>query len=195
VTAQLGSGRSRLRRFMDLVLALAILLALALLAARLEWAGEQRIAGSARIADGDTLVVGEARLRLAGIDAPELAQICRIDGRDWACGRSAKEALSELVSGRPVDCSGKRRDKYRRLLASCSAGGIDLNRTMVERGWAVAYGAYDAEERMARGEARGLWAGSFDRPRDWRVMHGEADDDLGLLEAVLGWLRELFSGT
>ena len=64
---------------------------------------------------------------------------------------------------------------------------------MVERGWAVAYGAYDAEERLAREELRGLWAGSFDRPRDWRVMHGEADDDLGLLDALLGWLRELFS--
>ena len=43
---------------------------------------------------------------------------------------------------------------------------------MVSAGWAVAYGAYDLEERRARAAGAGAWAGTFERPADWRGTHG-----------------------
>lgn len=59
-------------------------------------------------------------------------------------------------------------DKHDRLLAVCSIGDVELNRWMVENGWAVAYGRYRDEERMAENQRRGIWQGRFERPRDWR---------------------------
>jgi endonuclease YncB( thermonuclease family) len=42
---------------------------------------------------------------------------------------------------------------------------------MVAGGHAVAYGAYDGEERAAREARRGIWSSSFDRPAAWRAKH------------------------
>jgi len=36
---------------------------------------------------------------------------------------------------------------------------------------AVAYGAYQAEERDAHEARRGVWASSFERPAAWRARH------------------------
>ena len=63
-------------------------------------------------------------------------------------------------------------DRYRRAVAICSAGTVELNRRMVEDGWATAYerlpSIYSAGEDRARALRRGLWQGYFDRPRQWR---------------------------
>ena len=63
-------------------------------------------------------------------------------------------------------------DRYRRAVAVCSAGAVELNRRMVEDGWAIAYerfpSIYSASEERARAMRRGLWQGYFDRPRQWR---------------------------
>ena len=96
----------------------------------------------------------------------------------YPCGRDARDALRRLIGGRAVTCEGWERDRYGRLLAFCKAGAVDLNRALVEQGWAVAFGDFQAEEFAARQAARGLWAGDFDRPRQWRDTHGsmtEAD--------------------
>ena len=128
--------------------------------------GERR--GAAHVADGDSVAIGGTRLRLVGIDAPELAQTCRADGRTFACGETAKVRLETLIAGRPLDCRWERRDKYGRGLAVCRAGALDLGAAMVRDGWAVAYGAHEAEEAEARRAGRGLWAGSFEWPEDFR---------------------------
>ena len=45
------------------------------------------IAGHAEVTDGDTLRIGATRIRLTGIDAPELAQTCTgQSGKEWPCG-------------------------------------------------------------------------------------------------------------
>ena len=52
------------------------------------------LSGRAVIVDGDTLRLGGERIRLKGMDAPELAQSCTgADGRSWPCGQQAKAAL------------------------------------------------------------------------------------------------------
>jgi endonuclease YncB( thermonuclease family) len=185
--------RGFLRRAFDLFLAVVILGLLALLAARLDRAATLRMAGAAVVNDGDTLTIAGERIRLRGIDAPEYAQTCSRSGAKYACGREAREALRQMIGANSVACSGWQRDRYGRLLGDCTAGPTDLNRSLVEDGWAVAFGGYEAEETSARKAGRGLWAGEFDRPRQWRDTHGSmAEDDHGRLNGLSAWLRMIF---
>lgn len=192
------AGRARrgpLRRLGDLLLAIVILGLLALLAARLDLVPASKPSGRATVADGDSLVIAGERIRLVGIDAPELGQSCAGRAGDYPCGKVARQALVDLIGGRTVDCSGWRRDRYGRLLASCAAGGIELNRRMVESGWAVAYGGFEEEEAAARVGGVGLWQGPFERPRAWRDAHGDAaEGGHDLLSALGDWIRGLFGG-
>jgi endonuclease YncB( thermonuclease family) len=185
--------RSRLRRFADYALAFAILGVFAVIAARLDRVEKAHPAGAPVVNDGDSLTFGTERVRLLGIDAPEYNQTCMRGGKDYACGREARRALAALIGGKPVACEGWEKDRYGRLLATCKAGGVELNRSLVEAGWAVAYGGYSSEERAARAARRGLWAGDFERPRDWRESRGDiADMEHGALASVIHWLRAIF---
>jgi len=130
------------------------------------------ITGKARVIDGDSLRLGSAEVRLKDIDAPEGRQTCTRDGREWDCGEEARRVLTALIGGQPVTCRSVERDKHRRYLGYCSAGGVDLNRAMVERGFAVSFGGYREAERVARDGRRGLWAGEFERPQQWRHERG-----------------------
>ena len=107
--------------------------------------------GRAQVTDGDTIRIGEARIRIKGIDAPEMEQRCSRAGRTYACGETARRALIDLVSGETVRCRAAGRDRYQRILARCTVNGRDIGARMVEDGWAVSYGRdYDPEETRAR---------------------------------------------
>jgi endonuclease YncB( thermonuclease family) len=128
--------------------------------------------GRAQITDGDTIRIGEARIGLKGIDAPEMGQRCSRSGRSYACGETSRRFLIDLVSGENVRCRATGRDRYQRILARCSVHGRDIGARMVEDGWAVSYGRdYDLEETRARHRAAGLWEGELERPQDWRRQH------------------------
>ncbi len=150
-----------------------LLLGLALLAIR--WLPpsepEGKLAGAVRVADGDSLVLAGERVRLKGIDAPELEQFCGVPGRRWPCGRQAARVLQRLTGHGRVICDLFGADRYGRQLGHCRAGNTDLNRAMVEMGWAVAYGDYRREEQAARAARRGVWSGPFAAPRAWRARH------------------------
>jgi endonuclease YncB( thermonuclease family) len=169
----------------DLLLAVAILAAGLLVALRIGDVAALQIEGDAFVHDGDTLTAAGQRVRLLGLDAPEIGQRCAREGGDYACGAAARDALRQMVAGRRVECVGWRRDRYNRLLATCRVDGRDLNAALVRQGWAIAYGDFDAEERDARRERRGVWAGDFDRPADWRSTHGGATETGGDLIARL----------
>jgi endonuclease YncB( thermonuclease family) len=191
-TSASSRSRSPRRWLWDGLLTIAILGLLILLAARLDGAGTRSLDGRAIVNDGDSITLGTERVRLRGIDAPEFAQTCSLNGADYPCGRKSRQALVALIDGRTVSCYGWERDKYDRLLASCTVAGAELNRSQVAAGWAVAYGEYHAEEETARSRGAGLWAGSFDRPRDWREMHGDMSDVEPDATGLLDWLRRLF---
>lgn len=133
------------------------------------------ISGRARLVDGDSFHLGAHEVRLEGIDAPEGPQTCIRNGRSWPCGEDARSELARLIGGREIACRARKRDQHRRLLATCTAGGRDLNAAMVEQGFAVAYGRYEREEKAAAAARRGLWSGEFERPREWRRLHGQAE--------------------
>ena len=187
------ASRGAFRRAFDVFLAVVILGLLVLLAARLDRVEPRRPAGAAVVNDGDTITIAGEKIRLRGIDAPEYSQTCMRAGIKYACGREARETLRKLIGGQAVTCAGWQRDRYGRLLGDCKAGTTDLNRALVEQGWAVAFGSYEAEELAAQRAGRGLWAGEFDRPRQWRDSHGSmAEDDHGRLGAVWSWISGIF---
>ena len=131
------------------------------------------ISGTPRIVDGDTLAIGEVKIRLEGIDAPETDQVCLdADAAKWACGVVARDRLIAHVNGRSIECKHTGTDRYGRTLAVCSVAGDDLNAWMVREGWALAFirssTVYVKEENKARTAKRGLWSGAFIAPWDWR---------------------------
>ncbi|WP_374515971.1 thermonuclease family protein [Niveibacterium sp.] len=127
--------------------------------------------------DGDTITVLSAdqvqhKIRLAGIDAPELGQ---------AWGKNARQTLSGLVFGHQVEVVTSKRDRYQREVGKVLRAGTDINLAVLDAGMAWWYREYAKEQApgdravYSRAEAnaardqRGLWA---DRdpvpPWEWR---------------------------
>ena len=124
-----------------------------------------------RAVDGDTLKQDDKRIRLIGIDAPELSQTCRSNNSVTLCGRDARDALSRLIEG-GVRCNVEGQDRWKRDLAVCfNAQGIDIAQALIEQGWAVPYKyapRYTREFAEARSAKHGMHAGDFILPSDWR---------------------------
>ena len=171
-----------MRRHLPIALIAALIPGVALVAL-LASPAQADVFGAACVTDGDTLVVngkrrhtrcvGGTRVRLFGIDAPELKQKCRhASGRDFLCGRAAASFLLEHVRGRPVECKGNSVDRYGRLIATCFIDGKNLNAMMVSAGWALAFRAhsekYVPQENIARKAKKGIWAMRFVPPWEWR---------------------------
>ncbi|AMO23401.1 thermonuclease family protein [Ramlibacter solisilvae] len=128
------------------------------------------------VSDGDTLSVrpldGRApqRIRIHGIDAPEICQPLGPQGRD---------ALAAKALGKRVVVIAQARDDYQRTVARVRLGREDLGAWMVGRGYAWSYryqrsrGPYWEQEARARRERLGLWQSSRPQsPREFRQRHG-----------------------
>ena len=130
------------------------------------------VTGKAHVTDGDTVKIGDVRVRLHGIDAPEQKQKCRKAGQAWLCGRASTKTLSTLINNQVITCKGDRTDQYGRLIAVCYIETTDLNAAIVETGMAVASRKYSTQyvpnEQSARQNNRGIWTSDFVYPWDWR---------------------------
>ena len=92
------------------------------------------ISGPARVIDGDTVVVGDTRVRLKGVDAAELGT---------ARGESARRVMAMLVTGE-LTCRLTGEKTYRREVGYCTtANGTDINRAIIAQGAALACPRYD----------------------------------------------------
>lgn len=121
--------------------------------------------------DGDSLTLltvenFQIKVRLEGIDAPELKQ---------PFGAASKKALSDLVFGKEVRLEETGKDRYRRTLGNIYIGETWVNLSMVEKGMAwffVRYSkdtALNAAEREARENKVGLWGVNDPIPPwEWR---------------------------
>jgi endonuclease YncB( thermonuclease family) len=106
------------------------------------------------IVDGDTLDVGEIRIRLWGINTPE---------RGKAGYADAKEFLKNLTTNATLNCLAMYYDRWKRTVASCEIDGQDIGRIMVLSGMAIDHkkysnGFYDKAEAQARINKVGFWA-------------------------------------
>ena len=135
-------------------------------------AADDRLDGVARVIDGDTLDVGGVRVRLHGVDAFERGQVCDLPTGGWPCGSAAADALKSRAEGRRLVCQERDTDRYGRKVSRCEHDGVDVARPLVDAGLALAYRRYSADyiaaEDAARARRAGAWAGSFDRPEQWR---------------------------
>ena len=136
-------------------------------------AGEP-IAGPAAIVDGDTIRVGDTRVRLHGIDAPEASQRCNAAvGGTWACGTEATRALRSAIGAHDVSCQPVTVDRYRRTVARCFVGDIDLQAELVRQGLAWAFVRYSHDyvsiEAEARAAHRGIWQADTQTAWDYRA--------------------------
>ena len=124
------------------------------------------------------------KIRLQGIDAPEIKQKCKKPflqisffnfQKDYYCGQVSKKKLIQKIGNKPVKCILIGKDRYKRYLAKCLKGKVDLNRWMVRNGYAVAYKRYSKlyipDENFAKEEKLGLWKGTFVEPEKWRKLN------------------------
>jgi endonuclease YncB( thermonuclease family) len=159
----------------DLLAAILVLAGLVATATHLLHEEDEVVSGFATVVDGDSLRLDHVEIRISGIDAPELRQTCSAAGRTYPCGDVAKKALLDMLAGRVVTCRLSGHDRFGRHLASCETGGADIGAALVGRGFALAYGRYQREEAAAQRQKLQLWAGSFERPSEWRKTHSGQD--------------------
>ena len=120
----------------------------------------------ARVADGDTIEAipsGEqrpVRIRLQGIDAPELSEVF---------GSESLRHLRTLMVDQMVRVSGRDMDRYGRLVARVTVKGQDASVAMLRAGLACHAYARDAalarEESTARSAGTGFWSVNAQKPR------------------------------
>lgn len=107
-------------------------------------ANDTFVCSPVKVVDGDTIGCGNERVRLAGIDTPEMPGHCRV-GRDCAPGDpfKSKAMLESLAANGQITCERQGTDRYGRTLASCSVAGVNLSCELVAKGLAIVrYGGY-----------------------------------------------------
>lgn len=163
-----SSGKRRLGgRFVAAV-------AVAWMGASLAATAAESIRGLPFVADGDTLGFGERRVRLYGIDAPELDQTCDLLGRQVPIGQWAARTLHRLIGRDEVVCYPLTRPTNWHVVGRCHTATIpDLGRAMVEAGFAwdfrrQSHGIYEDDEASARTGKLGVWAGKAACQPPWR---------------------------
>lgn len=125
------------------------------------------------VIDGDTIDVGDVRVRIHGIDAPEQDQKCTSE-QDllWACGAWVSDQVRERLQGQMATCRRIEIDKYGRVVATCKVNGEDIGRALVSDGLTFAYRkysmAYDLDEKGAAVNDRGLHASRVQSPAQYR---------------------------
>lgn len=130
----------------------------------------EQLSGRAEVIDGDTIRLAGKRIRLLGLDAPELGQPCvRASGTRFDCGAEAKLALRELTGGHTITCRPRGQDRYDRVLAVCLVKETDLAWWMISRGYAISTAEqYRGAEERAQTKRLGLWSGTFIDPLNYR---------------------------
>ena len=134
------------------------------------------IKGNAYIIDGDTIKISKRKIRLSGIDAPELKQLCSDkNSNSWQCGKKSKIALKNFINKEIITCIGQKKDRYKRIIGECYLGSQDIQEWMVRNGWAIAYKKYSKKyinaENFARNNNLGIWQGKFLEPYKWRKLN------------------------
>ena len=129
------------------------------------------------VTEGDTVVVlgpgnAQHKVRLAGIDAPEL---------DQPYGRASKAHLSRRVAGRFVLVDWQKQDRYGRIVGKVILTDQDMGLEQIRAGLAWHYKRYQGEQtptdrlgyakaqEEAQDAKRGLWADENSVPPwEWR---------------------------
>jgi endonuclease YncB( thermonuclease family) len=82
-----------------------------------------------RVVDGDTIRIGSQRIRLRGIDTPEMSELQ---------GPAAKQRLEELLRGGSIRIEPHGRDVYDRLLADVFVNELNVAEILRSEGFSKA---------------------------------------------------------
>jgi endonuclease YncB( thermonuclease family) len=135
--------------------------------------------GAVRPMDGDTFeMAGVGVIRLADIDAPEMAQKCQGGPKELRdCGAFVADVLAGRIRDQSVECEVHAIDEYERRIASCTHAGEDLSTWLVSQGLALAFRRFSERlvpvEEAAKAGGRGLWQTTFEAPWDYRAHRWE----------------------
>ena len=136
--------------------------------------GQNVSSNTVYVIDGDTIKIGNEKIRFSGIDAPELNQYCFKNGKKILCGVLAKKALLKKIGNKVPKCVIEGKDIYKRILAECFINEKSLSKFLVRNGYAFAYRKYSKkfiqDEEFARKNKLGLWSMKFDYPWEFRKL-------------------------
>lgn len=139
----------------------------------LVFAEQASLVGIPSVVDGDTIKIQDQRIRLYGIDAPEVSQTCKRSNTKWRCGHAAALALSDRLKSSTVTCEVMGSDHYNRIVAECFQGNTNINAWLVAEGWALDWpkyskGDYTSQQKAAEASRQGIWDSTFEFPWEWR---------------------------
>ena len=124
------------------------------------------------VVDGDTIKLGDVKIRFSGIDAPEINQTCVASEGKVACGKISRDILITKVTNNKISCTVEGKVFYGRVLGECFVNGESLSRYLVREGFAFAYRKYSdkfiLDEEYAKSNRLGMWSMNFEYPWDWR---------------------------
>ena len=124
------------------------------------------------VVDGDTIKLGDVKIRFSGIDAPEINQTCVASEGKVACGKISRDILITKVTNNKISCTDEGKDFYGRVLGECFVNGESLSRYLVREGFAFAYRKYSdkfiSDEEYAKSNRLGMWSMKFQYPWDFR---------------------------
>src|ERR1700720_4976150 len=124
------------------------------------------VTGTAKVREGDHIQIGNTRIRLGGIDAPSVDQLCLNNtGERWTCGVAARDELVKHADNKTWTCHTRQTDRRGHQVARCEVEGEDIQKWLVKNGWALSYTRfshdYDADEKEAREAKAGVWQGAL----------------------------------
>jgi micrococcal nuclease len=128
-----------------------------------------------RVIDGDTIVLESGdRVRYILVDTPEITA-----GKNECWGAEARDYNQMLVEGRSIgiEYDQECQDQYGRLLAYVSVDELEVNRALLEGGFACilhispngdgAFAEYQALENTAKQAGVGMWSACADVSCEW----------------------------
>lgn len=131
------------------------------------------VEGKAVVTGPGLVKIGDATIRLTGIEAPDRDQVCtRPQNRRWRCGEAAISALVRLTAGKQIVCSVHGPDTAGLHAGTCRDKETDIAAALVKAGHVFAgtgiassFGSLETEARAAKA---GIWSGEAERPDAWR---------------------------
>src|SRR5258705_8950626 len=97
------------------------------------------IPGVPKIREGDHIQIGNTRIRLGGIDAPSVDQLClNTQGERWTCGVAARDELIKYADNKSWTCHPRQTiDRRGRTVARCEVNGEDIQKWLRRNGCAL----------------------------------------------------------
>lgn len=185
------------REIFAFLAAAAILLAGVAFLPRGGGAEQANIYTAATALNGKSFVLDNGEtVRLAGLQAPNVAETSGKMRAGEPMGEAAREALADLVQGKRMrlEYGPQPRDRHGRHVAFVYLeDGRPVQEEMIKAGWALVYGFPDNRERLprllpleeeARRAGRGIWADPYWQPQPAEKVRADGERYL-LAEGVL----------